>query len=246
MALSAASYFGTLDQTSNTNIYDYSPFFYRKPVPGGEVKLWPILRKREDLRDSTCRWYEDSMLPVTVTAAASGTGSSLTAAAADTDLELAAGQVAAGFVRIGDLLRDTTAAKREVLQVTAISTDTLTVTRAYGLASTDANTEAHAVSAVYRLISHLQNEGSTISTGEAVNLTERTNTTSIIDQTVTMTRSQMRRVLQGGVGDPWEYQISKALEKYERKMLVEAVVDDSPGSGVELAGGDNMGPGRWV
>jgi hypothetical protein len=217
MALSAASYFGTLDQTSNTNVYDYSPFFYRKSLPGGEIKLWPLLNKREDLRDNICRWYEDASLPMTVTSLSSGAGA-LTASAADVDLTLASGQQAAGFIRIGDILRDTTAGKRELVQVTDFTTDALTVTRAYGLASTDGNCETHAVSSVWKIVSHLQAEGSTISAGEAVNLTERTNYTSIIDQTVTMTRSQMRRVLQGGVGDPWAYQVSKALEKYERMM----------------------------
>ena len=222
MALAADGYFGTLDLTSNTNVYDYSPFFYQKPLPGGECKLWPLLNKREDLRDHTCRWYEDDLLTMNMTALSSGHGA-LTADVTDVDLVLASGQGTSRFLRVGDILRDTTAGKKELVQVSAISTDTLTVTRAYGLTSANGNTETHAVSAVWKLVSHLQAEGSTISAGEAVNLTERTNYTGIIDQTVTMTRSQMRRVLQGGVGDPWQYQVTKALEKYER-MMEETVI----------------------
>ncbi len=216
MALSAHGYFGTLDMTAGTYVLDYSPYFYRKPLAGGEAVLWPLISKREDLNDSLCTWFEDTNIATTVTSLSSGAGA-LLADTTDVDLALASGQVAAGFITIGTVLRDLAAGKRERVLVTAIAADTCTVTRAYGNVSDNTNTETHATGATWQVVAHLNAEGSSFGSTEGTNLVARTNYTSILDIQAQITRTASRRQMHA-VGDPWEYEVSKHLRKFESMM----------------------------
>ncbi len=101
----------------------------------------------------THSWLEESLNPTTVTDDETG---GLDAAGANVDLVLSSGQGAR--VRIGTLLRDNTRGKTEILLVTAISTDTLTVTRGYGSSSA----EAHAQASTWTIVGRPQQSGADV------------------------------------------------------------------------------------
>lgn len=115
--------------------------------------------------DVTHYWNEDLLNSDTVTVSGSVTSTA-------TSVVLATGHGAR--VHVGDLIYDTTSGSTEVMQVTAISTDTLTVTRTYN--STVAAVIAD--QAVLALI-RAEQEGSDIGTDKSLTPTVRTNYTHI-------------------------------------------------------------------
>jgi len=97
-------------------------------------------------------WVEDALNPNTANAVDSAAGT-LGASDADTALDVVADQGTERF-KIGTLIKDNTAGKTEVMRVTDVSNDTLTLERGHG--STDA--EAHAQNFPIMIISHTKQE----------------------------------------------------------------------------------------
>lgn len=137
------------------------------------------------VQDVTHYWNEDALNTDTVTLSASA-GSSV--ASDGTSISLATGLGAR--VHVGDLLYDTAINSTEVMQVTAITTDTLTVTRAYN-STTAATIAASAVLAIIRA----EQEGSNIGSDKTVVPTVRSNTTQIFAGAydIVVTGSQLAR-----------------------------------------------------
>ena len=92
-------------------------------------------------------WPEDKLNPNTATEDGSGIDSGVTAMTVLTD--------EGERFKVGTLIKDNTAGKTEVMRVTNVSTDTLTIVRGYG--STIG--EAHAASFPVVIISHTKQEG---------------------------------------------------------------------------------------
>jgi len=230
----AHTYFSTLDITSGTEVKDYSPYFYRLPLPGGEAKLWNLLSKREDAQGDVITWFEDADIPITFDAINTADGD-LIADAGDTNLVFDSGECAAGFMRANMQLRDTTDGKNEIIQVTTFTGDSATIVRGIGGTSP----EIHARAAVWEPIGTVQFQGSGFGTPVGVNRVERTNTFSILDQQIRLTRSQLRQIMHA-VSDNWTWTLERALRHFERQMerhvLWSYGTTRSNSAGTEVAG----------
>jgi len=152
--------------------------------------------------DVTHRWVEDQLQANSVTAAE---GSEITAG--DLTLSVTTGQGAR--VRIGALLRDKASGKEEILQVTAISTDDLTVTRGYGTTTG----ETHAATAEFEIVAQPKQEGADTQNSKNSNTkTERNNLAMIFERGIFVT----------GTYEARKYVVPKDHLKYEiNKMLLE-------------------------
>ena len=96
-------------------------------------------------------WPEDQLNPNTGNSSDDADGI-LTASGSDTSLNVVAGQ--GGRFKIGTLIKDNTRNKTEVMRVTLVSTDTLTLTRDYGSTSV----ETHAQNFPIMIIAHTKQE----------------------------------------------------------------------------------------
>lgn len=96
-------------------------------------------------------WPEDALNPNTADSVDDGDGT-LGAAGGDTSLTVVTGE--GSRFKIGTIFKDNTAGKTEVMRVTLVATDVLTIERGHG--STDA--EAHAQNFPIMIISHTKQE----------------------------------------------------------------------------------------
>jgi len=166
MALSATSLFASFDATADTFLHDISPvlaraLYYDLHLAGS---LAPDFGS--PAQDTTFYWNEDSINSDTVTVNGSITSTATT-------LNVSSGQGVR--VHVGDLLYDTTINSTEVLEVTAISTDALTVTRGY-----NSTVQASIADAATVGVIRAEQEASDIGSDRSVNPTVRSNTTQIL------------------------------------------------------------------
>lgn len=185
MALQSAGAFSTFNITDGAQIRDISPLladaiYYDLHLLGNlNVDF------ASPATDTTHYWNEDILNTLTFKISAVSTG------AGSTSLTGTTGQGA--HVHVGDLLYPTATATQpalEVLQVTAISTDVLTVSPSYGGSSA----QSYAASTTFNVIPAEQ-EGSNINTDFSLSPVVRTNFTQIIagHYDVEITGSQLAR-----------------------------------------------------
>jgi len=145
-------------------------------------------------------WDEDELNPVTATAgrilesAASATGSAL----------VFTSTAHAARVTAGTLLKDQLSGKNEVLQVTAVSGKSATVTRGYGGTSA----ETHGSSAVYDIIANPRPQGMDCPKDESVARTRSYNYTQIFSKGVKLSGTALA-IEHNGIGSEDSYQIDK-------------------------------------
>lgn len=166
MALNASTPFASFDVTDGAQIRDISPvlqdaIFY-------DLNILSALNVAFDspVFDTTHYWNEEQLNSDQVSL------SSASAASTATALSVSAGHGAR--LHVGDLLYDNASGSTEVMQITAVSTDALTVTRGYN--STTA--ASIAASATLNLI-RAEQEGSDIGSDKTLNPTVRSNYTQI-------------------------------------------------------------------
>lgn len=116
-------------------------------------------------------WLERSLNAINITAAEALT-------AGDTTFSVASGH--GTRVRIGTLLRDVAQGKTEVIQVTAISSDDLTIVRGYG----STTGETHADAATFRIIGRPKQSGEDVSADHSTVRTRRNNYCQIFEDAV--------------------------------------------------------------
>ena len=185
MALQAAGGFATFNITDGAQIRDISPMladaiYYDLHLLGNlNVDF------ASPATDTTHYWNEDALNTLTFTMSAAATG------AGSTSLTGTAGQGA--NVHVGDLLYPVETATQpatEVLQVTAIATDVLTVSPSYG----SSVAQSYAASTVFNIIPSEQ-EGSDIGSDKSLSPTVRSNYTHIFagKYDVKITGSQLAR-----------------------------------------------------
>lgn len=151
-------------------------------------------------------WDEDELNPVIVTAAATGGLST-----ASTVLILATAQ--AGRVTAGTTIFDQLSGKNEVMQVTARSGVSATITRGYGGTSA----ETHAASATYDIISHPRPEGMEGPKDESVARSRGYNYTQIFSKGVNLTGTALA-IEHNGIPQEDTYQIDKRLRELMREL----------------------------
>lgn len=150
-------------------------------------------------------WDEDTLNPVTVTYSAASLNISATA------FILAA--AATGRITAGTLLKDQLSGKFEVLQVTAVSGTSATVTRGYGASSG----ETHAASAVYDIIANPRPQGMACPADESVARTRPYNYTQIFSKGVNLTGTALA-IQHNGIGAEDSYQVDMRMRELLREL----------------------------
>lgn len=136
-------------------------------------------------------WIEDTMSPYTTTTAEDMTDS-------ETDMDVASGT--GSYFRQGDIIR----VGSEYMLVTAVSTDTLTITRGYGSTTAATSTSGAAVT----LLTRAMPEGADATTGHTTTTTQPYNYSQIISEAAKATKTAIA-IKKYGIEDELDYQVSK-------------------------------------
>lgn len=181
MALSASSLFASFDVNANTNILDVSSVLSEALILDFDLMSHGLDVAMDDpVDDTTFYWNQEALNSDVVTASGSVTSSG-------TSLVVASGQ--GDRVHIGDLLKNQAINSTEVFQVTAISTDTLTIDRAYS-----GTTAASIADAATLVVMPAFQEGSDIGADKSVKPTALSNNTQIaFAGDLLIARSQLQR-----------------------------------------------------
>jgi len=151
MGLSTVASAASFDVTANTNQLDLSEELAEIIRPDNTIMISRIGVDGFVGKQTTKRWNEDSLNPNSATAEDSADGV-LTDSDDDTSLDVTSGEE--GRFKVGTIFKDKAQGKSEVMQVTAIDSNVLTITRSYG--STSA--EDHEQNFDIHIIAHLKQE----------------------------------------------------------------------------------------
>src|SRR3954469_1118435 len=181
MALAATSLFAAFDVTDGAQERDISPVLQRAIYYDLNLLGHLNVEFNNPVMDTTHYWNEEALnsdIVVNQNASVASTGTALT---------LTTGHGAR--VHIGDLLVDQVSGSTEVMQVTSVSSDALTITRTYN------STVAAAITSNASLaIIRAEQEGSDIGTDKTLNPTVRSNYTQIFSTyDLQITGSQLAR-----------------------------------------------------
>jgi len=188
MALQATNFYASFDVPDGAQIRDISPLLAEALYM--DLNLLGALPVGDAVEDTAHRWNEDALNTDTVTASGS-------VASNGTTVTAATGQGAR--VHVGDLLYATKSGSTEVLQVTAVATDSITVTRAYN------STTAASIADQDTLgIIRAEQEGSDIGVDRSVSPTVRLNYTHILSAfDLLVTGSQLARKMATTALNDW-------------------------------------------
>lgn len=151
-------------------------------------------------------WMEDSLNANTATAAEAIDNS-------ETAIDVASGHGVR--FKVGTLFKVARAGSTEVMQVTGIATDTLTVVRGYG--STSAEDHGVTTNHTLQIIAHPAQEGQDAPADESKVRTKKTNYTQIFQRGIQVSHT-MRSVLQAGVADEYTFQVARRLMEVMREL----------------------------
>jgi hypothetical protein len=188
MALQATSFYASFDVPDGAQIRDISPLLAEALYM--DLNLLGAIPVGDGVEDTTHRWNEDALNTDTITASGS-VASNGTTVTANT------GQGAR--VHVGDLLYATKSGSTEVMQVTAVATDAVTVVRAY-----NSTTAASIASGDSLAIIRAEQEGSDIGVDRSVSPTVRLNYTHILSAfDLLVTGSQLARKMATTALNDW-------------------------------------------
>lgn len=204
MALASTASFASFDITDKSQILDISPVLAKALILDFDFLANLNMDFGSPVNDVYHTWNEDALNADTATVSGSCTSTATT-------INVAAGH-GARFV-IGDLIYDTATPSTEIIQITAISTDALTVVRGVAssaqLALSDAATIARMPAA---------QEASDIGTDASKALTVRTNNTQIMFARDTfISRNQLDRQM-AAVPDEFAHQLANRAIELKRQM----------------------------
>lgn len=203
MALATASGLASFDQSSGEFLdlsnelaeiirRDNASFIQRLGISGAAT-------------ETSHSWMEDALNPNTFTAAEDMDNS-------ETGFDVTTGHGVR--LKVGSLIKNVSeAGKTEVMQVTAISTDTLTVVRGYGSTSG----ETHTSGATFQIVANPAQENQDPPSDESRARSKKTNYTQIFQRGINVSHT-MRSVLQAGVADEYTFQIARRLMEIMREL----------------------------
>lgn len=166
-------------------------------------------------------WMEDSLNANSATCAEALDNS-------ETTLDVATGHGAR--FRVGTLFTLNVPGFTEVMQVTAVTADALTIVRGYGSTSAQAGTAG--TSDAIRIIAHTNQEGQDPNEDTSKVRTKVTNYTQIFQYGIKVSAT-MRAVLQAGVADEFTFQVARRLMEAMRELdssLIAGIKSASAGS----------------
>lgn len=219
MALAAASNLATFDQ-ANGEFLDLSNEL-AEIIRRDNTRFLSRVGISGEATETSHSWMEDSLNANSATCAEALDNS-------ETTLDVVAGHGAR--FKVGTLFKLNVAGKTEVMQVTAISTDALTIVRGYGSTSAEAGTAG--TSDPILIISHPAQEGQDAPADESKVRTKVTNYTQIFQRGVNISYS-MRAVMQAGVADEFTLQVARRLMEVMRELdssLINGIKSASAGS----------------
>jgi hypothetical protein len=183
MALSSTSFLASFDITDKTQEYDISPVLLAALM--NDTGVLGVMPVGSPTQDTTHYWNEIALNSGTVTVDGTGYNSASTAPS------LASGHGAR--LRVGALLKNLAGGdvSPEVVQVTNIAGDALTVVRAYG--GTTAVTATFVANGVLTIIGQPLQEGSDIQNDVTQVPSVASNYTEIFERSILITRNQMKR-----------------------------------------------------
>lgn len=236
MALSALTGFGSFDITDGSQIRDVSTVLSEALILDFELLgAGCDVAFGDPVEDTVFYWSEEELNSNLVE-------TSTSIASAATSFALTTGH--GGRVHIGDLLKVVDEeAKLEVMQVTDISTDTVTVTRGYN--STSAST--HVTLSQFAVIPAYQ-EGSDYSSGSAVAPTVRSNSTHILfAKDLLITRSQLQRKMATTALDVDRQLAARAkeLKRYLTSAAMYSIISGTP-AGSDSVYRTTKGMAEWI
>ena len=163
-------------------------------------------------------WVEDKLNANLVTDSGSGIADGST-----TSWNVVAGNGL--LLKVGSLIRDTASgsAGLEVMQVTAISTDAITLVRGFG----GTTGIAHAASFTARVIANPAQEGQDPPADESRLRTSVSNYTQIFQRGILVTHT-MRSILQAGVADEFTFQIARRMLEIMRELDSSVILGIAP------------------
>ena len=226
MALASTSMFASFDVTDGSQDRDISPVLAKALILDFEFLGRGInVDFANPIHDTVHYWNEDALNSDTVTVSSS-------LASTGTSLVLTTGHGAR--VNVGDLLYDEASASTEIMQVTAVSTDTLTITRTYN------STVAASIAASATLdIIRAEQEGSDIGSDKSVAPVVRSNPTQILrGNDLLITGSQLaRRMAANELQDYLAHQLANRAIELKRTLSRAALYSEKSSSN---AGSDSV------
>ena len=164
---------------------------------------------------TTHYWNEDKLVPRIANSSDDADGI-LTASGSDTSLNVVAGQGVR--FKVGTLFQDKATGKSEVIQVAAVSTDTLTIVRGFGTTSA----EAHAQNFDIHIISHPAQEDQDVSGDHTQERSSKYNYTQIFQKSIRIPYTR-EYITNNGIPSEFAHQIAYRL-KEEMRELNSAVI----------------------
>ena len=162
--------------------------------------------------ETTHSWMEDALNANTATTPDSAAGF---LDSSETSLAVTTGHGVR--FKVGTLFKDAATGKTEVMQVTAISTDTLTIVRGYGSTSGETHGTSPSTGFTISIVAHPAQESQDPPADESKVRTKVSNFTQIFQYGISVSHS-MRSVLQAGVADEYTFQVARRLMEAMREL----------------------------
>jgi len=203
MALASATPLASFDMSS-TEFRDLSKEL-AEIIRRDNTSLLSRLGISGEATETTHSWVEDSLNANSFTLDEAMDSS-------ETGMDVLAGHGVR--LKVGSLIRNNSeAGKTEVMQVTAITTDTLTVVRGYG----STNGETHTTGTTWRIVGNPAQEGQDPPADESKVRSKVSNYTQIFQKGINISYT-MRSVMQAGVADEFTFQIARRLMEIMREL----------------------------
>jgi len=217
MAYAGLAHYGVGTNTAYVDVSEVLAWILKT-----DTTLIGLIGAGEAAEDPNFYWIEESLRPDTVTMSDTGGISN-----ADATVNVATGH---GLrCRVPCLLRNMTeVGKTELILVTAISADALTITRGYG----NTTGEAHSDASVFQIL-FPEEEGSAPNTSWTQNRSRVVNCTYIYDRTLSISGTQQKAKMYAVV-DEMAHQIEGRTYEIKREMdfnLINGVYYSSAASG---------------
>jgi hypothetical protein len=157
------------------------------------------------------QWDEDALNAVTLVQSGGTSAQQALGTTSGTNIRFSASMI--GRITAGTLLKDTLSGKTEVIQVTAVSSTSATVTRGYGATSA----QTHAAAATWDIIANPRPQGMTGAADESNARVRKYNYTQIFSKGVVLTGTAIA-IQHNGVSSEDMYQIDMRMRELKREL----------------------------
>lgn len=158
-------------------------------------------------------WVEDALNATTALQSGGTSAQMALGTTTGTVLRLSSSHITRAKITAGTLLKDRLSGKTEVVQVTAVSSTSATVTRGYGATSA----QTHAAAATWDIIANPRPQGMAGPSDESTTRSLQSNFTQIFSKGVKITGTA-QSIEHAGVSSEDDYQIDLRLRELKREL----------------------------